>query len=86
MKFFQEGMVDVKLFHCRDGNCGSVLSDSTGVVYLPPHGGKPVLFEDIVEVQDLVKKVLEQLPEPKDINDEEFDVNKLQCFFPNLNF
>lgn len=70
-------MVEVKLFTCHDGNCGSILTDSTGVIYLPPAGGKPVVFEDILEVEDLVKKILEQLPEPKDINEEEFDVNEI---------
>lgn len=55
-------MVDVKVFNCKDNDCGSVLSDSTGVVYLPPPNDanfKPVLFEDILEVEDLVKKILE---------------------------
>ncbi|OXU22293.1 hypothetical protein TSAR_009361 [Trichomalopsis sarcophagae] len=69
-------MVDVKVFDCKDNDCGSVLSDSTGVVYLPPPNDanfKPVLFEDVLEVEDLVKKILEQLPEPQDINDDQFE-------------
>ena len=72
-------MVDVRIFNCKDDNCGISLSETTGVVYLPPPNTpnfKPVLFEDVLEVEDLVKKVLEQLPEPQDISDAEFDVTK----------
>lgn len=72
-------MINVKVFHCEDENCGNVLPDAIGVVYLPARidsNFKPVFLQDIVEVEDLVKKVLEKLPEPKDINDEEFDVIK----------
>jgi hypothetical protein len=70
-------MIDIRVFNCEDNNCGSILSDTTGVVYLPPKSDvniKPVLIEDIVEVEDLVKKVLEQLPEPQDINVDEYNV------------
>lgn len=71
-------MVDIKVFDCKSDNCGNVLSDSTGVIYIPPQGdsaSQPILFEDILEVEDLVKKVLDQLPEPKDINEDEFEVS-----------
>lgn len=71
-------MVDVKVFECKK-DCGGILSDTTGVVYLPPNNDpdfKPVLFDDVLEVEDVVKKVLEQLPEPQDINDDEFEVKQ----------
>ncbi|KAJ8674390.1 hypothetical protein QAD02_005652 [Eretmocerus hayati] len=69
-------MVDFKLFICRDDDCGKTLSDSTGVVYFPPTQNEentPILFDEVLEVADLVKKILEQLPEPRDITDEEFN-------------
>ncbi|XP_058802167.1 dnaJ homolog subfamily C member 10-like [Phymastichus coffea] len=68
-------MVDVNVFECKK-DCGNILSDTTGVVYLPLNNDpnfKPVLFDDILEVEDVVKKVLEQLPEPQDINDDDFE-------------
>ncbi|XP_014238897.1 dnaJ homolog subfamily C member 10-like [Trichogramma pretiosum] len=69
-------IVDVKVFNCKDDDCGSLLTDTTtNAVYLPAQTTsefKPVLFEELYELEDLVKKVLDQLPEPKDISEEKF--------------
>ncbi|XP_014218368.1 dnaJ homolog subfamily C member 10-like [Copidosoma floridanum] len=70
-------MVDVKTFDCKDDDCKNSLPDySSSAVYFPIRNKskfKPVYFEDILEVEDLVKKVLEQLPEPKDISEDELN-------------
>ncbi|XP_011498775.1 PREDICTED: dnaJ homolog subfamily C member 10-like [Ceratosolen solmsi marchali] len=69
-------MIHVKVFECKDSKCHDIISDSTTAVYLPSKLNadvKPTLINDIVEVEDLVKKILEQLPEPQDINDDEYN-------------
>lgn len=72
-------MLDVKVFNCKTEDCQKLFVDSSSAsaVYFPSSDTKfkPVFFEDVLEVEDLVKKILEQLPEPRDINEEEFNVN-----------
>lgn len=37
----------------------------------------PIFFKDVDNIKDLVEKVLEQLPEPKSLSDDEFQVTSL---------
>lgn len=68
----QDKIVDVKVFNCqKNDECGSVFTNTTGLVLLSP---KPTVLESIYEVDDLVERILDELPEPKDIDDETFEV------------
>lgn len=61
----------------QEDDCTNVVSKNANVIYLSSFRDKSwhvVPFENVEETQVLVKKVLENLPEPKDLDDKEFQV------------
>ncbi|XP_046422638.1 dnaJ homolog subfamily C member 10-like isoform X1 [Neodiprion fabricii] len=68
-------MVTVRVLRCSDDECDDTIPHDIGVAF--QHNNKnmpsdPVFFEDIDDVQILARKVLEQLPEPQDLSEEDF--------------
>ena len=69
-------MINVRIFMCENG-CKDKLSKDAGVVYFPPRSEdswKPIFLEEASDIDELVKNVLDQLPEPQDISDSDFNV------------
>ena len=69
-------MININIFTC-DKDCDDKISEDTGVVYFPPgneNSWKTISLENAPDVDELVKKILEQLPEPQEISDSDFEV------------
>ncbi|XP_076166338.1 dnaJ homolog subfamily C member 10-like isoform X2 [Ptiloglossa arizonensis] len=73
-----ENTVDVRILFCNHKEtCGKSISHDTNVVYLSVSSSTNnswhvVLFENIEELKVLIEKVMERLPEPYDLNADEF--------------
>ncbi|XP_012286037.1 dnaJ homolog subfamily C member 10 [Orussus abietinus] len=88
-------MVNVRIFNCEDKCSSYALPHNTHAVYLPARNkesSSPEFFYDIDDVDQLIQKVLEQLPEPQDLSADEFksikrhlrsgsDAGWLICFY-----
>lgn len=58
-------------------DCSKITQQVDVVVYFPLDDSKsPILFENR-DANYLIQKILEQLPEPQDIDGAEFKVNKI---------
>ncbi|XP_046833156.1 dnaJ homolog subfamily C member 10-like isoform X1 [Vespa crabro] len=67
--------LNIRLLHCKENECNDI-SDSTCAILLSMKNEQtwvPILFENVDNIKDLVEKVLEQLPEPKSLSDDEFE-------------
>ncbi|XP_015439704.1 PREDICTED: dnaJ homolog subfamily C member 10-like [Dufourea novaeangliae] len=73
-----ENVIDVKITYCnKKEDCDEIVSLDTKAVYLSatPYKNNTwhvVPFEDIDETKELIKKVMERLPEPCDLDANEF--------------
>ncbi|EZA59003.1 DnaJ-like protein subfamily C member [Ooceraea biroi] len=85
-------LIDVKVFTCADGNCHDNVSRNTHAVYLPIYNAsswEPVFFDGLSDVNALVEKLLDHLPAPRELTDNDFtiikgteaDVAWLICFY-----
>ncbi|XP_051160917.1 dnaJ homolog subfamily C member 10-like [Leptopilina boulardi] len=71
-------MINIRVFECEK-DCDDKFSKDSGVIYFPSQNDdvwKPISLEDSIDVDELVKKILDQLPEPQDISD--FDFEKIE--------
>ncbi|XP_019700630.1 dnaJ homolog subfamily C member 10 isoform X3 [Harpegnathos saltator] len=85
-------VIDVKVFLCKDDNCHRKISYNTQAVYLAVYNAsswEPVLFDNIPDVNTLMEKLLDQLPRPQELTENDFenirktkfDVAWLLCFY-----
>ncbi|XP_014614550.1 PREDICTED: dnaJ homolog subfamily C member 10-like [Polistes canadensis] len=68
--------LNIQLLHCKENECDDI-SDNTCAIFLPTISDKqtwvPIYLKNIENVKDLIEQVLEQLPEPKNLTDNEFE-------------
>ncbi|KMR04889.1 hypothetical protein RF55_388 [Lasius niger] len=90
--FKKDKLVDVKVFTCENDECHEKISFNTHAVYLPMHNAsswEPVFFNSMSDINALIEKLLEQLPDPRELTDNDFDIIKktefnvawLICFY-----
>jgi len=80
MWFFQDKLIDVRIFTCENGNCYDKMSYNTHAVYLPTYNAsswKPIFLDSIFDINMLIEKLLDQLPCPQELSDNDFEVNKM---------
>lgn len=78
--FFQDKLIDVRIFIFEEYlyEYHEKISFNTHAVYLPRHGTsswKPVFFNSISDINVLIEKLWEQLPNPRELTDNDFDVS-----------
>ena len=81
MVFFQDKLIDVKMFTCKNDECHDKISYDTNAVYLPIYNKsfwEPIFLEDIFDINILIEKLLDQLPGPQELSDNDF---KVKCLF-----
>jgi len=73
-----------------DSNCHDKLSYSTHAVYLPIYNAsswEPVFFNDLSDINALIEKLLNQLPGPRELTDNDFTVSNIsKCLFIQTSF
>lgn len=71
-------MIDVKVFVCESNCYHDKVSHNTHAIFLPVHKTpwEPILFENISDINILIEKLLEQLPSPHELTDDDFEVKK----------
>ncbi|XP_043277162.1 dnaJ homolog subfamily C member 10-like [Venturia canescens] len=72
-----ENVINVVFYNCEDELCDNLIASNTGSVYVPMKNDdfwKPIEFDDTTEVESMVQQILEQLPEPRDISADEFEM------------
>lgn len=75
----QDKTLNIRLLRCKENECNDI-SDNTCAILLPIKNEQtwiPIFFKDVDNLKDLVEKVLERLPEPKSLSDNEFQVTSL---------
>lgn len=82
MVFFQDKLIDVRIFICEEYlyNKYHEISFNTHAVYLPIHDTspwKPLFFNSMSDINALIEKLWEQFPNPRELTDNDFDVNKI---------
>lgn len=80
MRFFQDKLIDVRMFICENGNCHNKMSYNTHAVYLPIYNAsfwEPIFFDSIFDINTLIEKLLDQLPSPQELSDNDFEVSKV---------
>lgn len=67
-------VIDVKVFVC-ESNCHDKVSYNTHAIFLPVDKTpwEPILFENISDINILIEKLLEQLPSPHELTDDDFE-------------
>ncbi|XP_012530640.1 dnaJ homolog subfamily C member 10 [Monomorium pharaonis] len=69
-------LINVKLFTCEKNNCHDKMSYDTQAVYLPVYNAsswEPMFFDSIFDINTLIKKLLDQLPSPQELSDNDFE-------------
>ncbi|XP_014477755.1 PREDICTED: dnaJ homolog subfamily C member 10-like isoform X2 [Dinoponera quadriceps] len=84
-------VIDVKIFVCEDGNWGHrKISYNTHAVYLPIYNAsswEPIFLNDFPDLNTLIEKLLDQLPTPQELTENNFENIKetdtawLICFY-----
>ncbi|KAI4502464.1 hypothetical protein M0802_002376 [Mischocyttarus mexicanus] len=68
--------LNVRILPCEENVCDDI-SDSTCAIFLPMISDEqtwvPIYLKNINNIKDLIEKVLELLPEPKSLTDNEFE-------------
>lgn len=65
---------------CENDNCHGKMSYNTHAVYLPIYNvssWEPVFLENIFDINILIEKLLDQLPSPQELSDNDFEVSKM---------
>lgn len=77
MGFFQDKLIDVRLYICEDYY--DMYREKVRAIYLPMHSTsyKPVFFNNTSDINTLIEKLWEQLPNPQELTDNDFDVSKV---------
>ncbi|XP_011169355.1 dnaJ homolog subfamily C member 10 [Solenopsis invicta] len=83
-------LIDVRLFTCEKGDCHDKMSYNTHAVYLPIYNAsswEPVFLDSISDINTVIEKLLDQLPSPQELSDNDFERIKksnaawLICFY-----
>ncbi|KAG5348339.1 DJC10 protein, partial [Acromyrmex charruanus] len=86
-------LIDVKMFTCKNDEChDDKISYDTNAVYLPIYNKsfwEPIFLDGIFDINILIEKLLDQLPGPQELSDNDFkyirkiksDVTWLICFY-----
>lgn len=67
--------LNIQLLYCKQNECNDISSDTCAILLSIRDGQtwKSKLFENINNAKHLIEQILEQLPEPKDLSDNEFE-------------
>lgn len=85
-------LIDVKVFVCEYNNCEDKIFYKTHAIYFPVYNisyWSPVFFDDLPDINALIEKLLNQLPNPRELTDDDFAIIKrteskfawLICFY-----
>ncbi|EGI66873.1 DnaJ-like protein subfamily C member 10 [Acromyrmex echinatior] len=84
-------LIDVKMFTCKNDECHDKISYDTNAVYLPIYNKsfwEPIFLDGIFDINILIEKLLDQLPGPQELSDNDFKVKKIKsdvtwliCFY-----
>jgi len=67
----------VRVFTCENNNCHDKISHNTHAVYLPIYNAsswEPIFLDSISDINTLIKKLLDQLPNPQELSANDFEV------------
>lgn len=68
------------MFMCENGNCHDKMSYNTHAVYLPIYNAsswESIFLDSISDIDTLIGKLLDQLPSPQELSDNDFEVSKV---------